>query len=216
MSAEFFDDPRWLAPPRVVKTDIGNGGFVLRSPEPLGAACTLHRRVGGAVGDADAGRRRARRARRHRPVAPPELSRAARPGRCHRAGPARSAHAGRQADRHPLRQRHRPRAADAGGDAHRPRGLHGVERVQPPDEGLRARSARSCARCSLRSFTHRMRRSTARRSALRASMRSRSSAGARQTIPVRCRSPASSTRAKHRRSCTRSRRSLPTTRPSTC
>ena len=35
MSTAFFDDPRWLAPPRTVKLDAGDGSFVLRSPEPL-------------------------------------------------------------------------------------------------------------------------------------------------------------------------------------
>ena len=31
----FFDDPRLLAPRQTVKTDLGGGAFVLRSPEPL-------------------------------------------------------------------------------------------------------------------------------------------------------------------------------------
>jgi len=35
MSVEFFSDPRWLAPPRTERIDLGGGGFVLRSPEPL-------------------------------------------------------------------------------------------------------------------------------------------------------------------------------------
>lgn len=35
MSA-WFDDPAQLAPPRVVREDLGAGAFVLRSPEPLG------------------------------------------------------------------------------------------------------------------------------------------------------------------------------------
>jgi feruloyl-CoA synthase len=35
MSAAFFDDPGWLAPPRTLKEDRGDGSFVLRSPETL-------------------------------------------------------------------------------------------------------------------------------------------------------------------------------------
>jgi len=35
MSTAFFDDSRWLAPPRTVKLDAGAGSFVLRSPDPL-------------------------------------------------------------------------------------------------------------------------------------------------------------------------------------
>jgi feruloyl-CoA synthase len=31
----FFDDPRMLAPPRTVKTDLGGGAFTLHSPDPL-------------------------------------------------------------------------------------------------------------------------------------------------------------------------------------
>ncbi len=33
--ADFFDDPRMLAPRRVERQDLGGGAFVLRSPEPL-------------------------------------------------------------------------------------------------------------------------------------------------------------------------------------
>ena len=36
MTAEFFTDPRSLAPPRVERHDLGGGAFLLRSPEPLG------------------------------------------------------------------------------------------------------------------------------------------------------------------------------------
>jgi feruloyl-CoA synthase len=36
MVTPFFDDPRWLAPARTVKVDLGGGAFVLRSPEALG------------------------------------------------------------------------------------------------------------------------------------------------------------------------------------
>jgi feruloyl-CoA synthase len=36
MSPSFFDDPRLLAPPRTLKTELGGGAFELRSPEPLG------------------------------------------------------------------------------------------------------------------------------------------------------------------------------------
>jgi feruloyl-CoA synthase len=35
MAAPFFDDPRMLAPPRVQRSELPGGGFVLRSPEPL-------------------------------------------------------------------------------------------------------------------------------------------------------------------------------------
>ena len=35
MSGDFFDDPRWLAPPRAVRVGFDDGSFVLRSPEPL-------------------------------------------------------------------------------------------------------------------------------------------------------------------------------------
>lgn len=33
----FFDDPRYLAPPRTVREDLGAGAFVLRATEPLGS-----------------------------------------------------------------------------------------------------------------------------------------------------------------------------------
>ena len=36
MTAEFFTDPQFLAPPRVERHDLGGGAFLLRSPEPLG------------------------------------------------------------------------------------------------------------------------------------------------------------------------------------
>jgi feruloyl-CoA synthase len=36
-SPAFFDDPRQLAPPRTVRTELGGGAFTLRHPEPLGA-----------------------------------------------------------------------------------------------------------------------------------------------------------------------------------
>jgi len=32
---DWLDDPRWLAPPRALRSDLGDGSFVLRSPEPL-------------------------------------------------------------------------------------------------------------------------------------------------------------------------------------
>lgn len=35
MTGSFFDDPRWLAPARVVRVAFDDGSFVLRSPEPL-------------------------------------------------------------------------------------------------------------------------------------------------------------------------------------
>ena len=35
MTSSFFDDPRMLAPRQTEKIDIGGGGFVLRSPDPL-------------------------------------------------------------------------------------------------------------------------------------------------------------------------------------
>ena len=35
MAMSFFDDPRMLAPPRTVKTDLGDGVFTLHSPEEL-------------------------------------------------------------------------------------------------------------------------------------------------------------------------------------
>jgi feruloyl-CoA synthase len=35
MATSFFDDPRMLAPPRTVKTDLGGGAFTLHSPDPL-------------------------------------------------------------------------------------------------------------------------------------------------------------------------------------
>ena len=35
MSTAVYDDPRLLAPPATVKTLLPDGGFVLRSPEPL-------------------------------------------------------------------------------------------------------------------------------------------------------------------------------------
>lgn len=34
--AAWFDDPAQLAPPRVLREDLGGGAFVLRSPDPLG------------------------------------------------------------------------------------------------------------------------------------------------------------------------------------
>jgi feruloyl-CoA synthase len=36
MTAEFFTDPQFLAPPRVERHGLGGGAFLLRSPEPLG------------------------------------------------------------------------------------------------------------------------------------------------------------------------------------
>ena len=36
MTVQFFEDPRWLAPPRAERVDLGGGAFLLRSPEPLG------------------------------------------------------------------------------------------------------------------------------------------------------------------------------------
>ena len=92
MSAQFFDDPRWLAPPRVVKTDIGNGSFVLRSPEPLRAPA---RAVGVWLERWAAADARctvpSRRARRHRRVAPAELSQRAQVGRSRKACSTRDA-----------------------------------------------------------------------------------------------------------------------------
>ena len=35
MPAPFLDDPRQIAPPRVVRVGFDDGSFVLRSPEPL-------------------------------------------------------------------------------------------------------------------------------------------------------------------------------------
>ena len=35
MDAQFLDDPRWLAPPRTERMELGGGAFLLRSPEPL-------------------------------------------------------------------------------------------------------------------------------------------------------------------------------------
>jgi feruloyl-CoA synthase len=35
MDVPFLDDPRWLAPPRTERIELGGGAFVLRSPEPL-------------------------------------------------------------------------------------------------------------------------------------------------------------------------------------
>ena len=35
MDVQFLDDPRWLAPPRTERIELGGGAFVLRSPEPL-------------------------------------------------------------------------------------------------------------------------------------------------------------------------------------
>ena len=34
---DFFNDPRWLAPPRTLRSAAAGGAIVLRSPEPLGA-----------------------------------------------------------------------------------------------------------------------------------------------------------------------------------